>query len=161
MSDGRLTNQIYQLRPDPLVRPIRIPVLLSDSKGLSLQNQVTVNPETFIDIWCYPGATAENGLDYLRRSLASHLQKLHPMTLFVWVGTFNLTTKYQNGRIELTGRDSNPSTHLRTFIILSEHLISQSIRVITKLPNSEQSYKGKVKTHNYINRQNQSTTGKL
>jgi len=24
------------------------------------------------------------------------------------------------------------------------------IRVITKLPNSEQSYKGKVKTHNYI-----------
>jgi hypothetical protein len=34
------------------------------------------------------------------------------------------------------------------------------IRVITKLPNSEQSYKGKVKTHNYINRQNQSTTRK-
>jgi hypothetical protein len=35
------------------------------------------------------------------------------------------------------------------------------IRVITKLPNSEQSYKEKVKTHKYINRQNQSTTGKL
>jgi hypothetical protein len=27
-----------------------------------------------------------------------------------------------------------------------------------KLPNSEQCYKGKVKTHNYINRQNQSTS---
>jgi hypothetical protein len=40
------------------------------------------------------------------------------------------------------------------------HTLDQ-IRVITKLPNSEQSYKGKVKTHNYINRQNQSTTGKL
>ena len=38
---------------------------------------------------------------------------------------------------------------------------SSYIKVITKLPNSEQSYKGKVKTHNYINRQNQSTTGKL
>ena len=37
----------------------------------------------------------------------------------------------------------------------------KAIKVITKLPNSEQSYKGKVKTHNYINRQNQSTTGKL
>jgi hypothetical protein len=35
------------------------------------------------------------------------------------------------------------------------------IMVITKLPNSEQSYKGKVKTHKYIDRQNQSTTGKL
>ena len=37
-------------------------------------------------------------------------------------------------------------------------LMQTGIRVITKLPNSEQSYKGKVKTHNYINRQNQSTT---
>ena len=35
------------------------------------------------------------------------------------------------------------------------------IRVITKLTNSEQSYKGKVKPHKYINKQNQSTTGKL
>ena len=35
------------------------------------------------------------------------------------------------------------------------------IRVITKLPNSKQSYKGKVKTQKYINRQNQSTTRKL
>jgi hypothetical protein len=40
-------------------------------------------------------------------------------------------------------------------------LLVEEIRVITKLPNSEQSYKGKVKTHKYINRQNQSTTGKL
>jgi hypothetical protein len=30
---------------------------------------------------------------------------------------------------------------------------SLQIRVITKLPNSEQSKKGKVKTHKYINRQ--------
>ena len=37
-------------------------------------------------------------------------------------------------------------------------ITNSKIRVITKLPNSEQSYKGKVKTHKYINRQNQSTT---
>ena len=35
------------------------------------------------------------------------------------------------------------------------------IRVITKLPNTDQSSKGKVKTHTSTNRQNQSTTGKL
>ena len=48
-------------------------------------------------------------------------------------------------------------------IIWADYTVNtlQSIRVITKLPNSEQSYKGKVKTHNYTNRQNQSTTGKL
>jgi hypothetical protein len=45
-------------------------------------------------------------------------------------------------------------------VIVGEHCltfffsISIQIRVITKLPNSEQSYKGKIKTHNYINRQN-------
>jgi hypothetical protein len=40
--------------------------------------------------------------------------------------------------------------------------IADSYQILkSKLPNSEQSYKGKVKTHNYINRQNQSTTGKL
>ena len=34
-------------------------------------------------------------------------------------------------------------------------ILQNYIRVITKLPNSEQCYKGKVKTHKYINRQNQ------
>jgi hypothetical protein len=51
------------------------------------------------------------------------------------------------------------------YLLVSEFwlflFLNCSIRLITKLPNSEQSYKGKVKTHNYINRQNQSTTGKL
>ena len=36
-----------------------------------------------------------------------------------------------------------------------------TIRVITKLPNTEQSSKGKSKTHKSTNRQNQSTNGKL
>jgi len=38
---------------------------------------------------------------------------------------------------------------------------SSKIRVITKLPNTEQSSKGKGKTHKSTNRQDQSTTGKL
>ena len=62
------------------------------------------------------------------------------------------------------------STHCTLLILLIINLVTKKslcivskvqIRVITKLPNSEQSYIGKVKTHNYINRQNQSTTGKL
>jgi len=42
---------------------------------------------------------------------------------------------------------------------ISKH--TMQIRVIIKLPNFEQSSKGKGKTHKYTNRQNQSTTGKL
>ena len=52
-------------------------------------------------------------------------------------------------------------TALSTWQDIYKGVPQVSIKVITKLPNSEQSYKGKVKTHNYINRQNQSTTGKL
>ena len=47
------------------------------------------------------------------------------------------------------------------YILIIIYMFSLYIRVITKLPNSEKSNKGKVKTHKYINRQNQSTTGKL
>jgi hypothetical protein len=46
-------------------------------------------------------------------------------------------------------------------MLYKDTFVIKQIKVITKLPNSEQSYKGKVKTHNYINRQDQSTTGKL
>ena len=60
---------------------------------------------------------------------------------------------------KLRNDNINVNIYFRTHGTLMKY--AQSIRVITKLPNSEQSYKGKVKTHNYINRQNQSTTGKL
>ena len=51
---------------------------------------------------------------------------------------------------------------LRTFSKFNVKSIETSKkRVITKLPNSEQSSKGKIKSHKYINRQDQSTTGKL
>ena len=46
-------------------------------------------------------------------------------------------------------------------ILIYLELIWYPIMVITKLPNSEQFSKEKVKTHKYINRQNQSTTWKL
>jgi hypothetical protein len=47
------------------------------------------------------------------------------------------------------------------YSVSAETIINEYIKVITQLPNSEQSNKGKVKTDKYINnRQNQSTTGK-
>ena len=58
-----------------------------------------------------------------------------------------------------TGRHDIAEILLKVALSTKDQI--KSIKVITKLPNSEQSYKGKVQTHNYINRQNQSTTGKL
>ena len=64
----------------------------------------------------------------------------------------------RNIKISMMSKVFHFSKYSNNFHQLSKELY---IKVITKLPNSEQSYKGKVKTHNYINRQNQSTTGKL
>ena len=63
-------------------------------------------------------------------------------------------------RIKTKQKHKNP-TQCALDTTISKQTQITLIKVITKLPNSEQSYKGKVKTHNYINRQNQSTTGKL
>ena len=66
------------------------------------------------------------------------------------VDTYNCSVYSDSGIIENSVSGSSPCINILCLI-----------KVITKLPNSEQSYKGKVQTHNYINRQNQSTTGKL
>jgi hypothetical protein len=65
---------------------------------------------------------------------------------------------YRKHSIDASGQ---VSVHLAQRFQRRRFFRNQPIRVITKLPNSEQSYKGKVKIHKYINRQNQSTTGKL
>jgi hypothetical protein len=67
--------------------------------------------------------------------------------------SFKATTLIENKKIILPGIEHK--------VTVSLECVGITIRVITKLPNSGQSYKGKVKTHKYINRQNQSTTGKL
>ena len=45
MYHRKLQNQIDKLRLPPLRQPVRTPVLLADSKGFNLQQQVKVNPE--------------------------------------------------------------------------------------------------------------------
>jgi hypothetical protein len=67
----KLQNQIDELRLPPLRQPVRTPVLLADSKGFNLQQQVKVNPESFIQFWCKSSATAENKLQYLQDNLGS------------------------------------------------------------------------------------------
>ena len=82
----------------------------------------------------------------------------------IWIGLItNSSFKYLN----IWKRNINKHIVWYTILLIRKKWWYQgvvrgfySIRVITKLPNSEQSSKGKVKTHQHINRQNQSTTGK-
>ena len=73
----------------------------------------------------------------------------------------------ENDIVDRLKRDPKPCKYFFKQYMLNVNTLPLNIqskweiKVITKLPNSEQSYKGKVQTHNYINRQNQSTTRKL
>ena len=71
------------------------------------------------------------------------------------------TKDYETGICCFSAKQAALRKKSKDWLARNENNVPEWIRVITKLPNSEQSYKGKVKTHNYINRQNQSTTGKL
>ena len=71
-------------------------------------------------------------------------------------GSRRRTTKQKHIQIYIVQRFENQTTKENS---QNWQMLNTMIRVITKLENSEQSYKGKVKTHKYINRQSQSTTG--
>lgn len=108
----KIEKQIDKLRVPPLITPQRIPVLLGDSKGFNLQNQVRVNPESFIRFWCEAGASVQNRLQYLKDNLKRELETLKSITLFVWVGTCNLTTKVGD-YIYLSSKDSTSVDDLK------------------------------------------------
>ena len=75
MSDSSLQTQADNFRIDPLLTPLRKPILLSDSKGFRLQNQVRVNPESYIEFWCQSRATSQNRLEFLKRNLPIELSR--------------------------------------------------------------------------------------
>ena len=86
---------------------------------------------------------------------------MHPTQYRKWAKSQIGYTLGDTGRSFVVGYGVNPPTHPSHRGRLELIVFHIYIRVITKLPNSEQSSKGKVKTHKYINRQNQSTTANL
>jgi hypothetical protein len=75
--------------------------------------------------------------------------------------TCNIRIPIETGRWQTINTRENRKCTKCSKDVIGDEYHYLFIRVITKLPNSEQSNKGKVKTHKYINRQNQSPTGKL
>ena len=119
-----MQNQIDKLRLPPLRQPVHTPVLLADSKGFNLQQQVQVNPESFIQFWCKSSATAENRLQYLQVNLGGELNTLHNITLYAWIGTCNLT-KREGDFIYLRSRDISAVNKLISDLKNIYHFVKQ------------------------------------
>lgn len=113
MSDRNLRSQADLIRLDPLLPPNRKPILLTDSKGFNLQSEVRVNPETFIEFWATKSSTVADGLQYLKDNLESRINELNPqpVTLFIWLGTCDLTNKPENQRFIYLASKTNTAVN--------------------------------------------------
>ena len=82
-------------------------------------------------------------------------------------GDKNIVKNWQMVKESLVNRDLvtvfdlNPASANQAHRDIDYAILQALLKGNNKITESEQSYKGKVKTHKYINRQNQSTTGKL
>jgi hypothetical protein len=93
MSKGKL--QAY------LARPFEIPtgsktitsIILSDSKGFNLKDQVTNIVEQNMKWWCKPGRDSTQTLNWIRQNISDQIGHYDNIALYIWIGTCDLTRK--------------------------------------------------------------------
>ena len=82
-----------------------VPVVLSDSKGFYLKRHLDF-PNT-IQWCCKSGGTTFEQCNYLKQNLQTLLEKYSKITIFVWLGTCDLTVKDELGFISLASKTSD------------------------------------------------------
>ena len=136
MSVSRINKNISNLVPKlSLIGHLnKIPVVLTDSKGRYLKDQVqNVHPENKIVWWAKSGAGVEEQFAWLRENLQSEFVNLHSdhITLYIWLGTCDLTTK-TGEFIDLKSEDFSAGNRLCRFYRQIHEYISDypNIRLI-------------------------------
>ena len=129
MSLSKLQKYLDKPRPLVIGHRYRVPVLLSDSKGCYLKDHGLDQDhpvERQIDWMCKRGAKVQAGVDWLKQDINRKIRFLGNISLYVWLGTCNLTTRDKSGKIQL--RSWNDDTvdeivqNFKTIInIISEH----------------------------------------
>ena len=118
MSEQKLTNYLNKSTFSTPIGPRHhIPVILSDSKGIYLKNNI-IHPLDNNIVWCCKGgSTIEKSLAWLKRNIDAKLRTLGPIRLFIWLGTCNLTRKGKTPHIALTSNndDSEPYAYYQEF----------------------------------------------
>ncbi|CAG2244624.1 unnamed protein product [Mytilus edulis] len=90
------------------------PVIISDSKGRYLENQCTTAFEKNIKWWYKSGQTSSQGLAWLKNNLASKIGHLDNISLYVWLGTCDLTSYDRSSK--LVSLRPNPEEEVQTVI---------------------------------------------
>ena len=83
------------------------PVIISDSKGLCLKGQSIDQASRQIKWWCASGAKTQDRLKWFQSSIAENIKSLGNLSIYVWLGTCNLTTRGKSGFISLTSQNED------------------------------------------------------
>ncbi|CAC5400428.1 unnamed protein product [Mytilus coruscus] len=112
MSERKL--QKYSKRPLPSIigTKTHTPVVLTDSKGFNLWDQVSNQIELEIRWWCKSSRTSVKGYDWLKQN--QQIGRLDNIHLYVWLGTCDLTN-YDGKFISLSTEENKIQQITDTF----------------------------------------------
>lgn len=126
MSFSKLVK--FNQAPRGLPNGIRtlVPVILSDSKGFSLKNQITNHPvDQSIEWCCESGAQTYDRVEWLSKNIERLVNNLGNIHLYVWLGTNDLTTIDKSTKhISLKHEDNSTIQELSTYYQLIAETIS-------------------------------------
>jgi len=107
---------------------LRVPVVLSDSKGLYLKSSVSQRVEQNILWWCKSGRKTSEGVNWLKENLPRKIRLLGNIHLYVWLATCDFTSKTKGGAVSLNPID-------QTQDILEQY--QAIIQLMKEYPNSK------------------------
>ena len=106
MSKGKLQKYLARPFEIPTGSKTITPIILSDSKGFNLKEQVTNIVEQNIKWWCKPGRDSTQTLNWIRQNISDQIGHYDKIALYIWIGTCGLTRKNKQ-YISLANHDNS------------------------------------------------------
>ena len=110
MSTTKLRKYIREEPQRPKGTQNRIPILVSDSKGLTLRNYCQDFKFPF-ELWCLPGARTKKLADLIKERTEKALQRHRKILIYLWAGTCDKTKKCGK-EIRLRNKDNTTNDNI-------------------------------------------------
>lgn len=141
MTENKLKKREDQLRQKvwekcDSLRPSRstTAIIISDSKGRYLNRSSDLIPECLfrnIEWWCKSGANIRDTFAWLKQNFDRKTSSFTNITVYLWLGTCDLTQKSGNGKIELCASDNSKVELIReNYKEIKQFLISRGCTVL-------------------------------
>lgn len=129
MSESKLIKFLQKPLVNAKGKLQRIPVILADSKGFYVRDQVNNQIDRNIRFWCKGGSRIQDSYNWLKRNINSKIQYTGDIHLYVWLGTCNLTSKNKNGKLALTMQNDDTIEFITAYF-------HKFIELMKRYPNS-------------------------